>query len=162
MSYLVEEKYLASLILCNCKRDSNRDFASESYNGPPNYWVTRHKHMFSCADVELESNGYDIAPDDAALRSGKRKTLNDELPSLHHPSLKRRLCPRGRDGPATWSICRNPRNISPSRGNDEDGSDLVGLQHDEKYMRDFLDDIINPGFRRPQYTYGNMDGRVFR
>ncbi|KAL2558227.1 uncharacterized protein Fot_02966 [Forsythia ovata] len=145
------------------ERESNRDFASESYNGPPDYWVTRHKHGSSCADGELESNGYDIAPDAAAaLRSGRRKTLNDELPSLHHPSLRRRLSPGGREGPATRGIRRIPRNISPGRCNDEDGSDLVGLQHDEKYMRDFSDDIIDPGFSRPQSTYGNMDGRVFR
>ncbi|KAL2541726.1 Uncharacterized protein Adt_02704 [Abeliophyllum distichum] len=144
------------------ERDSNRDFASEGYNGPPDYWVTRHKHGSSCADVELESNGYDIAPDAAALRSGRRKTLNNELPSLHHPSLRRRLSPGGRDAPATRGIRRIPRNISPSRCNDEESSDLVGLQHDEKYTRDFSDDIIDPGFSRPQSTYGNMDGRVFR
>ncbi|KAL2544994.1 hypothetical protein Fot_14227 [Forsythia ovata] len=89
MSYLVDGDYVAGLTFC--KRVSNRDFASESYNGPPDYWVTRHKHGSSCADVELESNGYDIAPNAAALRSGRRKTLNDELHSLHHPSLRRRL-----------------------------------------------------------------------
>ncbi|KAL2507108.1 uncharacterized protein Fot_30755 [Forsythia ovata] len=135
---LPQEEYLAGSTLCSCKWDSNRDFASESYNCPPDYWVTRHKHGFSCADVELESNGHDIAPNADALCSGRRKTLNDELPSLHHLSLRRRLSLGGRDHPATRGIRRNPRNISPSRCNDEDGSDLVGLQHDKKYMRDFL------------------------
>ncbi|KAL2507341.1 uncharacterized protein Fot_30988 [Forsythia ovata] len=138
MSYLVEEEYLAGSTLCSCKRDSNCDFTSESYNGPPDYWVTKHKHGSSCADVELESNVHDIAPNAAVLRSGRRKTLNDELPSLHHLSLRRRLSPGGRDRPTTRGIRRNPRNISPSRCNDEDCSDLIGLQHDEKYMRDFL------------------------
>ncbi|KAL2540433.1 Uncharacterized protein Adt_01411 [Abeliophyllum distichum] len=145
MSYLVDREYLAGSTLCSCKRDSNHNFASKSYNGPPDYWVTRHKHGSSRADVELESNGYDIAPDIAALRSGGKKTLNDELPLLYHLSLRMRLSPGGRDGLAIRGIRRNPRNISPSRCNDEDRSDLVRLQHDEKYIHDFSYDTIDPG-----------------
>ncbi|KAL2549637.1 uncharacterized protein Fot_11167 [Forsythia ovata] len=145
--------------------DSNHDeFASESYNVKADYQVSRHKHSSSIADIELEYNGYGITPDNSALNSGRRKALNDELPSLRHPST-RRLSPGVRDGPAMRGIPmlrRLPRNVSPSRCTDEDGSDMVGFRHNEKYMRELSDDVIDPVFTRPQTMYSELDDQLIR
>ncbi|CAI9762228.1 unnamed protein product [Fraxinus pennsylvanica] len=141
--------------------DSNHEFASESYNVKADYQDSRRKHASSIADIELDYNGYGIAPDNSALSGGRRKALNDEL---HRPSA-RRISPRGRDGPTMRGIPmlrRIPRNVSPSRFADEHGSDMVGFRHNEKYIQELSDDIIDPVFTRPQTMYDELDDQLVR
>lgn len=145
--------------------DSNHEFASESYNDKADYQDSRRKHASSIANIELDYNGYGIAPDNSALSGGRRKAaVNDELRSLHHPSA-RRISTRGRDGPTMRGIPmlrRIPRNVSPSRFADEHGSDMVGFRHNEKYIRELSDDIIDPVFTRQQTMYDELDDQLVR
>lgn len=134
-----------------------------SYND--DYRFTRNKRAAAISDAELECDDYVIPSDGAALSSGRgRKSLNDDLPSFHRPS-SRRLSPGGRDCPGGREIQmlrRIPRNISPSRCNDENGVDVVGLRHDEKLVRGLSDDIIDPAYTRPHSMYDGGDGQFVR
>ncbi|CAK9155092.1 unnamed protein product [Ilex paraguariensis] len=145
---------------------SDHNFPPGIYNRQADYRFPRHKRASVVADAELECNGYDIVPDGAVVGSGRggRKSSNDELPSVRHLS-SRRLSPGGRDGPAPRSIHRVgriPRNMSPSRCTGEDGSDLVGLGHEEKYMRCLPNDFIDPVFTRRQPPYEGLDDQFAR
>ncbi|XP_073305627.1 uncharacterized protein [Primulina huaijiensis] len=142
--------------------DSDRDHESETYNGRADYRVFRHKQSSSIAG-EFEFNDYDITPDGTSC-SGREKTMNDELPSLRHPSL-RRLSPGDIDGQITRNTQmprRFRRNISPSRYNVEDGSDFMGHRHEEKLMRHLSDDIRDSVFHRQQTRYDELDGQLRR
>ncbi|XP_073130419.1 uncharacterized protein [Henckelia pumila] len=142
--------------------DSDRDYEAETYNGRADYRVFRHKQSSSIAG-ELEFNDYGITPDGTSC-SGREKTINDELPSLRRPSL-RRLSPGDIDGQMTRNTQiprRFPRNISPSRYAVENGSDFMGRRHDEKFMRHLSDDIRDPVFPRQQTRYDELDGQLRR
>ncbi|KAI3458548.1 hypothetical protein Pfo_015211 [Paulownia fortunei] len=144
--------------------DSDHHFASETSYGPSDYRVIRRKHASSISDVDLECNGYGVPQDGTALGSNRRKTMNDEFPSLRRASL-RRISPGDRDGPVTRGIQmlrRIPRNMSPSRCTVEAGSDVVGLRHGDKFMRHLSDDIIDPIYSRPQAIYDELDGQLVR
>ncbi|KAL3521004.1 hypothetical protein ACH5RR_019153 [Cinchona calisaya] len=142
---------------------SDRDFAFEGYND--DYRFTRNKHAAVISDTELGCSDYVIPPDGAALSSVRgRKPLNDDLPSFRRPS-SRRLSPRGRDGPGgreSQILRRIPRNISPSRHNDQNGVDFVGLRQDEKYTSGLPDDIIDPAYNRPHSMYDGGDTQFER
>ncbi|GLT54906.1 hypothetical protein SLA2020_280650 [Shorea laevis] len=147
--------------------DSGRDFNPEFYNGPTEFRIPRNKYVSAVADADLEYDSYNIAPDGAFFGTGRggRKHLNNEGAVFRHIPQRRRS-PGGRDGPAARGgvqmIRRVPRNVSPSRCIDEDGSEVVGLRHGEKFMRVFPDDTIDPMFTRPQPAYEGVGGHFAR
>ncbi|KAL0321851.1 UNVERIFIED_CONTAM: hypothetical protein Scaly_2481500 [Sesamum calycinum] len=144
--------------------DSDHHFASETYNGPSDYRVVRRKHGSSISDVELECNDYGIAQDGTPLGSNRRKAMNDEFPSLRRTSL-RMVSPGERDSPVTRGmhiLRRIPRNMSPSRCTVEDGPDLIGPRHSDKYLRHISDDVIEPVYSRSQTLYDELDGQLIR
>ncbi|KAL2227418.1 UNVERIFIED_CONTAM: hypothetical protein Sindi_2100500 [Sesamum indicum] len=144
--------------------DSDHHFASETYNGPSDYRVVRRKHGSSISDVELECNDYGVAQDGPPLGSNRRKAMNDEFPSLRRTSL-RRVSPGERDSPVTRGmhmLRRIPRNMSPSRCTVEDGPDLIGPRHGDKYLRHISDDVIDPVYSRSQTLYDELDGQLIR
>ncbi|KAL0299286.1 UNVERIFIED_CONTAM: hypothetical protein Sradi_6588400 [Sesamum radiatum] len=124
----------------------------------------RRKHGSSISDVELECNDYGIAQDGTPLGSNRRKAMNDEFPSLRRTSL-RRVSPGERDSPVTRGmhiLRRIPRNMSPSRCTVEDGPDLIGPRHSDKYLRHISDDVIEPVYSRSQTLYDELDGQLIR
>ncbi|XP_075496850.1 uncharacterized protein LOC142533829 [Primulina tabacum] len=142
--------------------DSDRDYEAKTYNGRADYRVLRHKQSSSVAG-ELEFNDYGITPDGTSC-SGMEKTINDELPSVHRPFL-RRLPPGDIDGQMTRNTQmprRFPRNISPSRYTVEDGSDFMGRRHDEKFMSHLSDDIRDPVFPRQHTRFDDLDCQLRR
>lgn len=144
--------------------DSDHDFASETSYRPSDYRVIRRKHAPSISGVELECNGYGIPQDGSALGSNRRKAMNDEFSLQRHTSL-RRLSSGDRDGPVTRGmqmLHRIPRNMSPRRCSAEAGSDVIGLRHDDKFMRHLSDDIIDPVYSRPQAIYDDLDSQLVR
>ncbi|KAG8380821.1 hypothetical protein BUALT_Bualt06G0056300 [Buddleja alternifolia] len=136
--------------------DSNREFASETYTGQSDYRPVRHKHTSSISDVDRECNGYD----GTSFGGNRRKPImNDEFPLSRRTSF-RRLSPGDRDGPVNRGnqmLRRIPRNISPSRCDVEDSSNLVGFQHGDKFVRHLPDDMIDPVYARPQAIYEEVD-----
>ncbi|XP_019157259.1 PREDICTED: uncharacterized protein LOC109153840 [Ipomoea nil] len=126
--------------------DSERDF---SFTRRDDYCFPRHKRAAAIGDAEVERNDFDISPNGAVMGLSRgRKHLNGESPSFRHSS-SRRLSP-DRDGHATMGIQilgRMPRNSSPSRCIDEDGSEFVGLRHGERFVRNLPNDIIDPLYR---------------
>lgn len=143
-------------------RESDHDFNSEFYNVQTGFHVTRHsKYASSVSDADLEYRTYNIAQDVAFVGSGRggRKPLNDEGPIIQRIPSRRRSPGRGR---GIHMVQRIPRNISPSRCIGEDGTEMVGLRHGEKFMRDFPDDSIDPRFTRPQPSYEGIDGHFAR
>ncbi|PSS34567.1 Serine-rich adhesin for platelets like [Actinidia chinensis var. chinensis] len=145
--------------------DSERDFGSESYNGPADYRFSSNKHASTAADGELDCRGY-VAPNGPIRGAGRggRKPLNDELSSFRHP-LTRRRSPGGRDGTTTRGVQmvrRFRRNISPNRFIGEDGSDIVGLRRGEKFLRALPDDTMDPVFNRPQPPFDGVDSQFVR
>ncbi|XP_059666164.1 uncharacterized protein LOC132311986 isoform X2 [Cornus florida] len=144
--------------------DNDSEFASEKFNGSVNYRFARRKP--AGADAELECNDYIFAPDGAIVGTDRagRKPYNDEFPSFHHPSSRRRS-PAGRDGGARHGIQmvrRMPRNINMTRCVGEDGSDLAGIKHGEKFLRGLPNDILDPVFSHRQPPYEGADGQFVR
>ncbi|KAK6933273.1 hypothetical protein RJ641_036167 [Dillenia turbinata] len=145
--------------------DSDRDFATEHYDGPEDFRLSRRKFISPVSDIELET--CTIAPDGAVAGTGRggRKPLNDEAPVFRHLSLRRRS-PGGREGPTMRSIPmvhRLPRNISPSRCIQKDNSELVGLRHNQKFVRGAMsDDMVDPLFARSQLPYEGVEGHLIR
>lgn len=134
--------------------DSDREFSGEFYNGPSQFRGPRPKYSSGFADNDMEYNN--AAPDGSYVGNGRlgRKPLNDG--SYIAP---RRRSPGGRDGIQIGH--RNPRNISPNRCIG-DGSDLVGVRHNDKFMRGMPEDTLDPPmFTRPQ-SFEGMDGRFTR
>lgn len=144
--------------------DSEHDFASESSYGPSDYRLIRRKHASSISDVDLERNGYNIPQEGNVLGGNRRKTMNDEFPSLRRGSL-RRLSSGDRDGPVTRGfqmLHRIPRNMSPRHCSGEAGSDMIGLRNDDKFMQHLPEDIINPVYGHPQAMYDELDSQLVR
>ncbi|XP_059291332.1 uncharacterized protein LOC132044821 isoform X1 [Lycium ferocissimum] len=139
--------------------DSGHDF--ESYRGVSDYRF-RHNRTAAVEESEFERNDYDRRLDNTAFSSSRRrKPLSDALPSFRHPPA-RQLSPNGREGAAMMGIQmlrRAPRNISPNRCTDEDDSELVGVRHSEKFIRDFPADISDPVYSHQQSMYDGSDGR---
>ncbi|CAJ1977746.1 unnamed protein product [Sphenostylis stenocarpa] len=133
--------------------ESDREFSGEFYNGPNQFRGPRPKYSSAFADTDLEYNN--VAPDGLYVGNGRlgRKPLNDG--SYIAP---RRRSPGGRDDIQIGH--RNPRNISPNRCIG-DGSDLVGVRHNDKFMRGMPEDNMDAMFTRPQ-TFEGMDGRFTR
>ncbi|KAH1140654.1 hypothetical protein GLYMA_10G292400v4 [Glycine max] len=133
--------------------ESDREFSGEFYNGPSQFRGPRPKYASAFADTDMEYNN--VAPDGSYVGNGRlgRKPLNDG--SYIAP---RRRSSGGRDGIQIGH--RNPRNISPNRCIG-DGSDLVGVRHNEKFMRSLPEDNMDAMFTRPQ-TFEGMDGRFTR
>ncbi|XP_059666168.1 uncharacterized protein LOC132311987 isoform X2 [Cornus florida] len=102
--------------------------------------------------------------DNDSTDRGGRKPYNDEFPSFHHPSSRRRS-PAGRDGGARHGIQmirRMPRIINMTRCVGEDGSDLAVIKHGEKFLRGLPNDILDPVFSHPQPPYEGADGQFVR
>ncbi|KAG5075993.1 hypothetical protein JHK84_057224 [Glycine max] len=133
--------------------ESDREFSGEFYNGPSQFRGPRPKYAPAFADTDMEYNN--VAPDGSYVGNGRlgRKPLNDG--SYIAP---RRRSPGGRDGIQIGH--RNPRNISPNRCIG-DGSDLVGVRHNDKFMRGLPEDNMDAMFTRSQ-TFEGMDGRFTR
>ncbi|XP_075672373.1 uncharacterized protein LOC142641780 isoform X2 [Castanea sativa] len=109
--------------------------------------------------TDLEYNSYNIAPDGAFIGTGRggRKHLDDEGAMFRHMPSRGRS-PGGRNGPAARGgvmIHRVPRMS-------EDGSEVVGLRHSEKFMSVFPDDNMDPMFTRPQPAYEGVDAHFAR
>ncbi|OMO95004.1 hypothetical protein CCACVL1_05648 [Corchorus capsularis] len=142
-------------------RDSERNFASEFYNGPAEFRVVRHKYASAVSDADPDSS-YNNGQDAAYFGTGRggRKMLSDDSSIFPHLPPRRRS-PSGRDGPAARGlpmVRRVPRNLSPSRCIGEDGSEVVGLRN----MRGFADDHTEPIFARSQPSYEGLDGPFVR
>ncbi|KAJ7971703.1 Serine-rich adhesin for platelets like [Quillaja saponaria] len=143
--------------------ESDRSFAPDFY-GPRQFRTPRNKYASAVADTDLEYNN--VAPDGSFVSTGRvgRKPLSDEDPMCHNVASRRRS-PGGRDVPSARGIQigrRIPRNISPSRYiGEDDGSELVGIRHNEKFMRGFPDDV-DPMFTCPQPAFEGLDGRFAR
>ncbi|XP_017984801.1 PREDICTED: uncharacterized protein LOC18586292 isoform X1 [Theobroma cacao] len=143
-------------------RDSERNFASEFYNGPTEFRVVRHKYASAVSDADLDFSSYNNGQDGAYFGPGQggRKILSDNSSIFAHVHPRRRS-PGGRDGPASRGlpmVRRVPRNLSPSRCIGEDGSESVGLRH----MRGFADDHTDPMFTRSQPSFEGLDGPFVR
>ncbi|XP_061997854.1 uncharacterized protein LOC133715383 [Rosa rugosa] len=136
---------------------SDRYFAAERYYNQTKYRVPRHKYVNVVSDADLEYNNYNMASDGAFVGRGGRKLSNDG--PINHRIPSRRRSPVG--GPIIHVPRRNPRNFSPSRCIGEDTSDLVGMRHNEKLMRGFPDDSVDPMFNRTQPSYEG-DGQFGR
>ncbi|KAM1028593.1 hypothetical protein ACFX2A_042217 [Malus domestica] len=136
---------------------SDRNYASELYNNQTNYRVPRHKYALDVSDADLEYNTYNMASDSAFAGTGRggRNLSNDGPLTYHIPS--RRRSPVGAHMPR-----QNPRNISPTRCMGEDAPNLVGMRHNEKFMRGFPNDFANPMFTRTQPSYDRVDGQFGR
>ncbi|PQP97286.1 uncharacterized protein Pyn_01718 [Prunus yedoensis var. nudiflora] len=89
---------------------------------------------------------------------GGRQIQNDG--PINHRIPSRRRSPVGTH--AIHMARRNPRNISPTRCIGEDASNLVGMRHNEKFMRSFPDDNADPMFTRTQSSYEGVDGQFGR
>ncbi|KAL2323872.1 hypothetical protein Fmac_022930 [Flemingia macrophylla] len=134
--------------------ESDRDFSGEFYNGPSQFRGPRPKYASTFADSDMEYNNG--APDNSYVGNGRlgRKPMNDG--SYIAP---RRRSPGGRDGIQIGH--RNPRNISPNRCIG-DGSDMVGVRHNDKFMRGLPEDSMDPPmFTRPQ-SFEGLEGRFTR
>ncbi|BAT93575.1 hypothetical protein LR48_Vigan02g270000 [Vigna angularis] len=133
--------------------ESDREFSGEFYNGPNQFRGPRPKYASAFANTDLEYNN--VAPDGSYVGNGRlgRKPMSDG--SYIAP---RRRSPGGRDGIQIGH--RNPRNISPNRCIG-DGSDLVGVRHNDKFLRGLPEDNLDAMFTRPQ-TFEGMDGRFTR
>ncbi|KAK7357996.1 hypothetical protein VNO80_17294 [Phaseolus coccineus] len=133
--------------------ESDREFSGEFYNGPNQFRGPRPKYASAFANTDLEYNN--VAPDGSYVGNGRlgRKPLSDG--SYIAP---RRRSPGGRDGIQIGH--RNPRNISPNRCIG-DGSDLVGVRHNDKFLRGLPEDNMDAMFTRTQ-TFEGMDGRFTR
>ncbi|XP_057423991.1 uncharacterized protein LOC130717674 isoform X2 [Lotus japonicus] len=133
--------------------DSDREYSGEFYNGPTQYRGPRPKYASAMADTDME---YNNAPDGSYASNARlgRKPLNDG--SYIAP---RRRSPGGRDGIQMGH--RNPRPISPNRCMGGDGSELVGVRHNEKFMRGYPDDTMDPVYSRPQ-QFEAMESRFSR
>lgn len=144
--------------------DSDHNFASESSYGQSDYRVIRRKHTSSISDADLERNGYNIPQDGTSFGGNRRKTMNDEFPSIRRASL-RRVSSGDRDGPGTRGfqmLHRIPRNTSPRRCSGEAGSDMMGLRNDDKFMQHLSDDVVNPVYAQPQAMYEELDNQLVR
>ncbi|KAH7537325.1 hypothetical protein FEM48_Zijuj03G0080600 [Ziziphus jujuba var. spinosa] len=138
-------------------RESDHDFNSEFYNGQTGFRVRHNKY----AEADLEYSPYNIAQDVHFVGTGRggRKPLNDEGPIIHRMPSRRRSPGGGR---GLHMVRRIPRHISQNRCIGEDGTELVGLRHGEKFMRGFPDDSMDPRFTRPQPSYEGVDGHFGR
>ncbi|XP_047956919.1 uncharacterized protein LOC125202551 [Salvia hispanica] len=144
--------------------DSDHNFAPESSYGQSDYRVIRRKHASSISDADLEHGGYNIPQDNTSFGGNRRKTMNDEFSSLRRASL-RRVSSGDRDGPVARGfqmIHRIPRNSSPRRSSGEAGSNMMGLQNDEKFMQHLSDDVGNPVYAQPQALYEELDNQLVR
>ncbi|KAG2730086.1 hypothetical protein I3760_01G276800 [Carya illinoinensis] len=145
--------------------DSDHGFNSGFYNGTTEFRVPRHKYASAVPDSDLEYNSYNIAPEGSFFGTGRgrRKHLNDDFFRRIPP---RRQSSGGRDIPAARGggqmIRRVTRNVSPGRCVDEDGSEVVGPRHSEKFVRVFTDDTMEPMFTRPQPAYEGVSGHFAR
>lgn len=139
---------------------SDRNFASEIYNNQTNYRVPRHKYAPDVSDAGLEYNTYNMGSDNAYVSTGRggRQIQNDG--PINHRIPSRRRSPVGTH--AIHMARRNPRNISPTRCIGEDASNLIGMRHNEKFMRSFPDDNADPMFTRTQSSYEGVDGQFGR
>ncbi|KAK1572351.1 hypothetical protein Q3G72_031266 [Acer saccharum] len=131
----------------------------EFHCGPPEFRGPRHKYA---SEVDHEFNSYNVGMNGTFAGSGRggRKLLNDEGPFFRHLPSRRRS-PGFREGPPGRGIemvRRVPRNISPGRCIGEDGSELVGLRHGEKFMKGLHNDSSDPMYTHPQSSYEGMDG----
>ena len=91
-------------------RESNREFASEFYDGPAGFRVPRHKFA-SVSDADLEYNGYNVAQDVPFVGSGRggRKPLNDGGAFVRRVPSRRRSPGAARGMHMVRRISRNIR-----------------------------------------------------
>ncbi|XP_030542816.1 uncharacterized protein LOC115749915 isoform X2 [Rhodamnia argentea] len=132
--------------------DSEQELGPKVYNGFSEFRPSRYNFR-----------NYNGATEDGVggARRGGRRLLTDEGPNFRHLPSRRRS-PGGRDGPAARGqpmVGGIPRNISPARCIDVSDSEIVGLRHGNKFMRDFQDDNMEPIFAC-QSSYGETDGFI--
>ncbi|XP_050385655.1 uncharacterized protein LOC126802139 [Argentina anserina] len=135
--------------------NSERYIAAENHYNHTKYRVPRYKYINNVSDTDLEYNNVSMASDAAFVGCGGRKFSDG--PINHRIPLRRR-------SPVGGQIHvprRNPRNFSPGRCIGEDTSDLIGMRHNEKLMRGFPIDSIDPMFNRtlPSYEGDGQFGR---
>ncbi|OVA18233.1 hypothetical protein BVC80_1835g665 [Macleaya cordata] len=144
---------------------SVHDFSSEQCNGPTGFRFPRSKNPASakveCSDFVVARGGRTIG---TGRGRGGRKSLDDELPNFRHPPSRRRS-PGGREGPVSRGVQivhRAPRDISPDRCITEDDPDLIGLRHEEKFMRGLPGEVMTTVFSRSQPQYERLDDSFVR
>ncbi|KAL6005828.1 hypothetical protein ACLOJK_041937 [Asimina triloba] len=109
-------------------RDSDRDYASERYQGTTDFRFHRHKKPAAFTAGKLECDSF-VAPDGTvsnAARAGGRPK-NDDVQGFRHLPLRRRS-PGGRDGPMSlgMQMVHMPlRETSPNRCITGNAPDMV-------------------------------------
>ncbi|XP_051138106.1 uncharacterized protein LOC127256246 [Andrographis paniculata] len=146
--------------------DSDHSFVSENYRGSSDNRPMRRKHT-SAVPNDLDYNGYGVPHDVTALGNGRRKEVSDEFSPLRRPSF-RRFSPGGgssRDGADTrdfQTMHQFSRNMGPGQCVDDGCSDMVGIRHDNKFMRHLSEDMIDPVYGRQQEVYDELDDQLMR
>ncbi|KAI3857234.1 hypothetical protein MKX03_011813 [Papaver bracteatum] len=141
----------------NVRNEWDPEFSTEHGHGQSNFRFTRSKD-----NTSSKYEGSDFVPRGGRTVGtgrgrGRRKSLDNELQSYRHPPSRRRS-PGGREGPVSRGvrIRRGPRDISPDRCIPEDDPDLIGLRHEEKFIRVLPGEVINKDFSRSQPQYERL------
>ncbi|XP_026409032.1 uncharacterized protein LOC113304191 isoform X2 [Papaver somniferum] len=141
----------------NVRSEWDPEFSTEHGHGHSNFRFTRSKD-----NISAKYEGSDFVPRGGRTVGtgrgrGRRKSLDNELQSYRHPPSRRRS-PGEREGPVSRGvrIRRGPRDISPDRCIPEDDPDLIGLRHEEKFIRVLPGEVINKKFSRSQPQYERL------
>ncbi|KAI3933598.1 hypothetical protein MKX01_032703 [Papaver californicum] len=140
----------------NMRNEWDPEFSTEHGHGQSNFRFTRSKDntsdKYECSDF-VPRGGRTVS-----TGRGRRKSLDTELQSYRHPPSRRRS-PVGREGYVSRSVRlrRGPRDISPDRCIPEDDPDLIGLRHEEKFMRVLPGEMMNKDFSRSQPQYERLE-----
>ncbi|XP_026379844.1 uncharacterized protein LOC113274662 isoform X2 [Papaver somniferum] len=141
----------------NVRNEWDPEFSTEHGHGQSNFRFTRSKD-----NTSSKYEGSDFVPRGGRTVGtgrgrGRRKSLDNELQSYRHPPSRRRS-PGGREGPVSRGIRirRGPRDVSPDRCIPEDDPDLIGLRHEEKFIRVLPGEVMNKDFSRSQPQYERL------
>lgn len=144
--------------------DSERGLAPEYYDVQTDFGVSRHKYGPDVANAEVDFN-FEMVSDGSFTRGwGGRNVISDDTSNIRHLPSRRRS-PNRRDGPNGHSfhmVSRVPRNNSPSRCIGEDGSELVAMRHNQKFMRGCHDDNVDPVMARGQPQFEGVEDQFAR
>ncbi|KAI3875924.1 hypothetical protein MKW92_030493, partial [Papaver armeniacum] len=141
----------------NVRNEWDPEFSTEHGHGQSTFRFTRSKD-----NTSSKYEGSDFVPRGGRTVGtgrgrGRRKSLDNELQSYRHPPSRRRS-PGGREGPVSRGvrIRRGPRDVSPDRCIPEDDPDLIGLRHEEKFIRVLPGEVMNKDFSRSQPQYERL------